>query len=165
MEIYISNICYTYFYLHLLYIYIFFVLYREIICCGSIFRGANGEIIMYPSSMKPCVHLPRRQIITSLTVASPTHSSASTSPVHSVESPSSSPETSSKQTKTDSDSSSDSGYDESSNQGESKIAKNVQVQADVKMIEERPIELDQLSSCKTLQSVNITNQSLQSVSN
>lgn len=139
---------------------------REITCCGSIFRGANGEIIMYSSSLKPCVNIARRQL-TSLTVASPIHSSASTSPVHSVESPSSSSETSSKQTKTDSDSSSDSGYDESSNQGENKIAKNVQVQADVKMIEEavRPIELDQLSSCKTLQSVNITNQSLQSVSN
>lgn len=150
------------------YIYIFFVLHREIICCGSIFRGANGEIIMYPSNLKPCINLARRQLITSLTVASPIHSSASTSPVHGVESPSSSPETSSKQTKTDSDSSSDSGYDESSNQGESKIAKNVQVQADVKMIEEvvRPIELDQLSSCKTLQSVNnIINHSLQSVSN
>ncbi|EGI58586.1 PREDICTED: protein FAM60A [Acromyrmex echinatior] len=140
---------------------------REIICCGSIFRGANGEIIMYPSSLKPCVNLARRQLLSSLTVASPTHSSASTSPIHSVELPSSSSETSSKQTKTDSDSSSDSGYDESSNQGESKIAKNVQVQADVKMIEEtvRPIELDQLSSCKTLQSVTVTNQSLQSVSN
>lgn len=122
---------------------------------------------MYPSILKPCVNLARRQLITSLTVASPIHSSASTSPVHGVESPSSS-ETSSKQTKADSDSSSDSGYDESSNQGESKIAKNVQVQADVKMIEEaaRPIELDQLSSCKTLQSVsNVINQSLQSVSN
>lgn len=140
---------------------------REIICCGSIFRGANGEIIMYPSSLKPCENLTRRQLTSSLTVTSPIHSSASTSPVHSVESPSSGPETSSKQTKTDSDSSSDSGYDDSSNQGESKLAKNVQVQADVKMIEEavRPIELDQLSSCKTLQSVNVTNQSLQSVSN
>ncbi|KYN06480.1 PREDICTED: protein FAM60A [Cyphomyrmex costatus] len=139
---------------------------REIICCGSIFRGANGEIIICPSSLKPCVNLARRKLLSSLTVASPTHSCASTSPIHSVESPSSS-ETSSKQTKTDSDSSSDSGYDESSNPGESKIAKNVQVQADVKMIEEavRPIELDQLSSCKTLQSVNVTNQSLQSVSN
>lgn len=152
--------------MHLIYD-ISFVLYREIICCGSIFRGANGEIIMYPSSLKPCVNLARRQLLSSLTVASPTHSSASISPIHSVESPSSSSETSSKQTKTDSDSSSDSGYDESSNQGESKIAKNVQVQADMKMIEEavRPIELDQLSSCKTLQSVTVTNQSLQSVSN
>lgn len=124
---------------------------------------------MYPSILKPCVNLARRQLITSLTVAaSPIHSSASASPVHGVESPSSSSETSSKQTKTDSDSSSDSGYDESSNQGESKIAKNVQVQADVKMIEEaaRPIKLDQLSSCKTLPSVsNVINQSLQSVSN
>ncbi|XP_024881477.1 SIN3-HDAC complex-associated factor-like [Temnothorax curvispinosus] len=141
---------------------------REIICCGSIFRGVNGEVIMYPSRLKPCINIARRQLITSLTVASPTHSSASTSPVHGVESPSSSPDTSSKQTKTDSDSSSDSGYDESSNQGESKIAKNVQVQADVKMIEKAvtPIELDQLSSCKTLQSVNnVINQSLQSVSN
>ncbi|KAL0132528.1 hypothetical protein PUN28_000343 [Cardiocondyla obscurior] len=106
---------------------------REVICCGSIFRGANGEIIMYSSSLKPCVNLARRQL-TSLTVASSIHS-ASTSPVHGAESPSSNSETSSKQTKTDSDSSSDSGYDESSNQGESKIAKNVQVQADVKMIE------------------------------
>ncbi|XP_011878552.1 PREDICTED: protein FAM60A [Vollenhovia emeryi] len=143
---------------------------RESICCGSIFRGANGEIIMHSSSLKPCINLARRQLLTSIPVASPTHSSASTSPVHGVESPSSSPKTNSKQTKSDSDSSSDSGYDESSNQGESKIAKNVQVQADVKMIEEavRPVELDQLSSCKTFnkQSVSdVINQSLQSVSN
>ncbi|XP_011637551.1 SIN3-HDAC complex-associated factor [Pogonomyrmex barbatus] len=142
---------------------------REITCCGSIFRGANGEIIIYPSVLKPCENLARRQLSTSLAVASPAHSSASTSPIHSDESPSSSPETSSKQTKTFSDSSSDSGYDESSNQGESKIAKNVQVKAEIKTIEEtdkiRSIKLDQLSSCNPLQSINITNQSLQSVSN
>ncbi|XP_067209562.1 SIN3-HDAC complex-associated factor isoform X2 [Linepithema humile] len=128
---------------------------RQMICCGSIFKGAYGEVIMCPPFLKPCTLL-TRQLVTSLTSASPIHSSASASPAHSVESTSSSPETNSKQsTKTFSDSSSDSGYDESSNQYESKIAKNVQVKEDVEMMEEavRPIELDQLSSCKSLQVV------------
>ncbi|KMQ87968.1 protein fam60a [Lasius niger] len=142
---------------------------REVICCGSIFKGANGEVIMYPSFLKPCIScFTRRQLTASLAFVSPIHSSASVSPAHSVESTSSSnTETNSKQsTKTFSDSSSDSGYDESSNQYESKIAKNVQIKEDVEMEESvRSIELEQLSNCKPLQTINVGNQSLQSVSN
>ncbi|EZA51075.1 SIN3-HDAC complex-associated factor [Ooceraea biroi] len=144
---------------------------REIICCGSIFKGAYGEIVIHASFFKPCTScLSRRQLPTSSASASPIHSSASASPAHSDESTSSSSETSSKQgTKTFSDSSSDdSGYDESSNQDESKLAKNVQVKEDVEIMEEeavRPVELDKLSNSGSLQVSNVTNQSLQLVSN
>ncbi|XP_070165784.1 SIN3-HDAC complex-associated factor isoform X1 [Polyergus mexicanus] len=142
---------------------------REVICCGSIFRGANGEVIMYPSFLKPCIScFTGRQLTASLASVSPIHSSASVSPAHSVESTSSAnTETNSKQsTKTFSDSSSDSGYDESSNQYESKMAKNVQIKEDVEMEEPvRSIQLEQLSNCKSLQTINVGNQSLQSVSN
>lgn len=142
---------------------------REVICCGSIFKGANGEVIIYPSFLKPCIScFTRRQLTASLASISPVHSSASVSPAHSVDSTSSSnTETNSKQsTKTFSDSSSDSGYDESSNQYESKIAKNIQIKEDVEMEESiRTIELEQLSNCKSLQTINVSNQSLQSVSN
>jgi len=144
----------------------YFLSYREIVCCGSIFKGSYGEIIIHPAFFKPCTScLSRRQLPISSASASPIHSSASTSPTHSVESTSSSSErTSLKQsTKTFSDlSSDDSGYDDFSiNQDESKLAKKVQVK-DVEMIEDamRPIELD-----KSLQISNVTNQSHQSISN
>lgn len=124
---------------------------------------------MYPSFLKPCIScFTRRQLAASLASISPIHSSASVSPAHSVESTSSSnTETNSKQsTKTFSDSSSDSGYDESSNQYESKLAKNVQIKEDAEMEESvSSIELEQLSNCKSLQTINVSNQSLQSVSN
>ncbi|KAF3423847.1 hypothetical protein E2986_06813 [Frieseomelitta varia] len=101
---------------------------REIICCGTIFRGPYGEVVMDPSMMKPCIRCLARQQrqqqtnalscspVHSSASASPVHSSASASPAHSVESGTET--TVSKQTsKTFSDSSSDSGYDESFNQG------------------------------------------------
>lgn len=143
---------------------------REIICCGSIFKGIYGEIIMYPSVFKPCTScLVRRQLPTSSAFASPVHSCASASPAHSVESTSSNSETSSKQsTKTFSDlSSDDSGYDESSNHDESKSAKNVPPKEDVETMEEAvgSVELDTLANSKSLHVANITNQSLQVVSN
>lgn len=113
--------------------------FREIICCGTIFKGRYGEIIVDPSLIKPCIGCIARQQrqqqtnalscspVHSSASASPVHSSASASPAHSVES---STETmvSKQASKTFSDSSSDSGYDESSNQGvgESKITKIIQ---------------------------------------
>ncbi|XP_076170485.1 uncharacterized protein LOC143148240 isoform X1 [Ptiloglossa arizonensis] len=112
---------------------------REIICCGTIFKGPYGEVIVDPSLIKPCIGCiarQQRQQQTNTLSCSPAHSSASASPVHSSASASpahsveSGTETAvSKQTsKTFSDSSSDSGYDESSNQGvgESKITKIIQ---------------------------------------
>ncbi|XP_054013084.1 uncharacterized protein LOC128894964 isoform X1 [Hylaeus anthracinus] len=112
---------------------------REIICCGTIFKGPYGEVIVDPSLIKPCIGCiarQQRQQQTNALSRSPAHSSASASPVHSSASASpahsveSGTETAvSKQTsKTFSDSSSDSGYDESSNQGvgESKITKIIQ---------------------------------------
>ncbi|XP_043256762.1 uncharacterized protein LOC122399831 isoform X1 [Colletes gigas] len=112
---------------------------REIICCGTIFKGPYGEVIVDPSLIKPCIGCiarQQRQQQTNVLSCSPAHSSASASPVHSSASASpahsveSGTETAvSKQTsKTFSDSSSDSGYDESSNQGvgESKISKIIQ---------------------------------------
>ncbi|XP_076658367.1 uncharacterized protein LOC143362252 isoform X2 [Halictus rubicundus] len=112
---------------------------REVICCGTIFKGPYGEVIVDPSLIKPCIgciaRQQRQQQANALSCspahssasASPVHSSASASPAHSVESGTET--TVSKQTsKTFSDSSSDSGYDESSNQGvgESKITKIIQ---------------------------------------
>ncbi|CAK9803588.1 SIN3-HDAC complex-associated factor [Anthophora plagiata] len=111
---------------------------REIICCGTIFKGPYGEVIVDPSLIKPCIGCIARQQrqqtnalscspVHSSASASPVHSSASASPAHSVESGTET--TVSKQaSKTFSDSSSDSGYDESSNQGvgESKITKIIQ---------------------------------------
>lgn len=147
-------------------LFFFFVCYREVTCCGNIFRGPNGEVMLYLPSLKPCMScLARRQLVTSLPSTSPIHSSASVSPAYSVESTSSSSETTSKQSaKSFSDASSDSGYDESSNQDENKIAKSILVKEDVEMMENapRPIELDQLSSYESLQVVNIANHSLHS---
>lgn len=114
---------------------------RETICCGVIFKGLYGEVMVDPSLIKPCIGCLARQQQQqqqranalgnspshSSASASPVHSSASTSPAHSMESTVES--TVSKPTsKSFSDSSSDSGYDESSNQGvgESKIAKIIQ---------------------------------------
>ncbi|XP_076242397.1 uncharacterized protein LOC143184215 isoform X2 [Calliopsis andreniformis] len=112
---------------------------REVICCGTIFKGPYGEVIVDPSLIKPCIGCIARQQrqqqtnalscspVHSSASASPVHSSASASPAHSVESGTEA--TVSKQTsKMFSDSSSDSGYDESSNQGvgESKITKIIQ---------------------------------------
>ncbi|KAI4492207.1 hypothetical protein M0802_009897 [Mischocyttarus mexicanus] len=108
---------------------------REVICCGTIFKGLYGEVIIDPSLIKPCSgclakrreqqqsNVLRNSPAHSSASTSPAHSSASASPTHSVESGLDSTVT--KQTSKYSDSSSDSGYDESSNQGagEGKITK------------------------------------------
>ncbi|XP_015116073.1 SIN3-HDAC complex-associated factor [Diachasma alloeum] len=109
---------------------------RERICCGEIFRGLYGEIIVDPSLIKRCAGCLARQRrqreanvpantspFHSSAAASPAHSAASSSPSHSVDSSSEASKTTGK---IFSDSSSDSGYDESSNPGigESKIIKS-----------------------------------------
>lgn len=116
------------------YISILSVFGREVTCCGPIFKGPYGEVIMDPTLLKPCVNCleagrQRRQISDSLSASetiSPIHS-ASVSPAHSVELVSPSPSSSEmsmsivKQSQVPknnfSDSSSDSGYDECSSQG------------------------------------------------
>ncbi|XP_031846754.1 uncharacterized protein LOC116433127 isoform X3 [Nomia melanderi] len=143
---------------------------REIICCGTIFKGPYGEVIVDPSLIKPCIGCIARQQrqqqtnalscspVHSSASASPAHSSASASPAHSVESGT---ETAvSKQTsKTFSDSSSDSGYDESSNQGvaESKITKIIQsTSATVKpAIKIQPLKSVQLKAIPVSEAVRL----------
>lgn len=115
---------------------------REITCCGPIFRGLYGEVIVDPGLLKRCVNcLEDRQrqrqagIGSSSASTSPIHS-ASASPMRSVESSSPLPETSLSVAKqhqgvvsksnTFSDASSDSGYDECSNQGVDGGKKNIQ---------------------------------------
>ncbi|XP_012268553.2 SIN3-HDAC complex-associated factor [Athalia rosae] len=111
---------------------------RETICCGTIFKGEYGEVIIDPSLIKPCIGCLARQRQRqanavssspshSSASASPAHSSASASPAHSVDSTVEATATK-PVSKSFSDSSSDSGYDESSNQGvgESKLAKIIQ---------------------------------------
>ncbi|EFN82361.1 SIN3-HDAC complex-associated factor isoform X2 [Harpegnathos saltator] len=123
---------------------------REIICCGTIFKGPYGEVIVDPSLLKPCVGClaTRRQrqrsddISSASEATSPIHS-ASVSPAHSVELPPEASVISSKQNAktTFSDSSSDSGYDECSNQGAysgNKIGKHGQ---DIKLLQ----RMDQMS--------------------
>ncbi|KAK0088989.1 hypothetical protein PV325_009872 [Microctonus aethiopoides] len=124
---------------------------RVTICCGIIFKGQYGEVIVDPTLIKRCanciIQRPRyrqreannlnNSPFHSSASASPAHSLASSSPAHSVDSTNdtataatttaTTTTTTAKPTsKTFSDSSSDSGYDESSNQGigESKIVKS-----------------------------------------
>lgn len=154
--------------------------YREITCCGTIFKGPYGEVIMDPSKFKPCIGClearRRRQqgsdSSSASETASPVHS-ASTSPVHSVELPSE-PTTRTtvvavvqqnnqvSKSNTFSDSSSDSGYDEYSNQGtdSNKAAKNVQK---IKLLPSSVEQMDQIT-CKSLTVVSDPSQ-IQPVSN
>lgn len=134
--------------------------FREIICCGTIFKGPYGEVIIDPALIKPCrgclskqrqqqSNVLRNSPVHSSASASPVHSSASASPTHSVESGVDSAVT--KQTsKTFSDSSSDSGYDESSNQGvgEGKITKVIMnVNPNLKpIVKTQPIKSVQLKA-------------------
>ncbi|XP_034941472.1 SIN3-HDAC complex-associated factor [Chelonus insularis] len=113
---------------------------REKICCGVIFRGLYGEVIVCPELIKRCTNCisrqqeKLRQAESNAASNSPFHSSASASPAYSASSSSSSSpvhnvdssaDTTKSTSKLFSDSSSDSGYDDSSNQGvgENKIAK------------------------------------------
>lgn len=79
--------------------------YSETVCCGTIFKGPNGEVLIDPRFLKPC----------QARLAKCKQLSPGASPVH--EKTSSVDQSNSK---TYSDSSSDSGYDESSNQGAEK---------------------------------------------
>ncbi|XP_014470971.1 PREDICTED: protein FAM60A isoform X2 [Dinoponera quadriceps] len=124
---------------------------REVICCGVIFKGHYGEVIVDPSLLKPCVGClaGRRQRDGSSSASeatSPTHS-ASVSPAHSVELPPEASVVSSKQNPktTFSDSSSDSGYDECSNQGVDSGNKTGKHGPDIKLLQ----RMDQMS-CKSL---------------
>lgn len=127
--------------------------YRTRVCCGVIFKGQYGEVIIDQSLFKPCPgcllrsdeqnkinnlrkNVPSSTAAVAVAPIDSFHSSSSISPAHSSSSSSSSPAHSVDSTTTDSpkqqpgktfsDSSSDSGYDESSNQGiiESKIHDN-----------------------------------------
>lgn len=112
------------------------IFYRETICCGTIFKGPYGEVMIDPTLIKPCIGCvanQQRQRQVNQVSSSPSHSSASASPAHSSASasPAHSVDSAAESTvpkpvsKSFSDSSSDSGYDESSNQGigKSKLAK------------------------------------------
>lgn len=131
------------------------------ICCGTIFKGPYGEVIVEPSLFKPCIGCITRQqrqrqanglqcsAEDSSASASPVHSSASASPEHNVDSVT---ETAvSKQSKTFSDSSSDSGYDESSNQGlgENKLAQSTT------RIELKPVRSVQLNTIPVTEAVRL----------
>ncbi|XP_012279287.1 SIN3-HDAC complex-associated factor isoform X2 [Orussus abietinus] len=146
---------------------------REVICCGTIFKGPYGEVIVDPSLIKPCIGCIARQqqrrqsnILGSSpqhssASASPAHSSASASPAHSLESAVDTTTVPKPTSKSFSDSSSDSGYDESSNQGvgESKITKLIQnshssvKQQAVKMIQ--PVKSVQLKAIPISEAVRL----------
>ncbi|XP_032664394.1 LOW QUALITY PROTEIN: SIN3-HDAC complex-associated factor [Odontomachus brunneus] len=125
---------------------------REVICCGIIFKGPYGEVIVDPSLLKPCVGClaVRRQrqcssdgSSSASEATSPIHS-ASVSPAYSVELPPEASVVSSKQNAktTFSDSSSDSGYDECSNQGaDSGNKTGKHGQQDIKLLQ----RMDQMS--------------------
>lgn len=96
--------------------------YREEICCGTIFKGLNGEIIVDPRLMKPCsaraatthsspIELSTNKLVEKITNAETTTTTTTATTTVGVGIP----------TKVYSDSSSDSGYDESSNQGGSGV--------------------------------------------
>ncbi|XP_024947552.1 uncharacterized protein LOC107274524 isoform X2 [Cephus cinctus] len=144
---------------------------RETICCGIIFKGHYGEVVIDPTLIKPCIgclkrRRERQQQASALgsspshssASASPVHSSASASPAHSVES-TAEPTVPKPTSKTFSDSSSDSGYDESSNQGvgESKIAKIIQNSSSTvkPAVKVQPIKSVQLKSIPTSEAVRL----------
>lgn len=119
--------------------------HREIICCGTIFKGPYGEVIVDPSLLKPCVGClaARRQqqrgsdsSSSASEATSPIHS-ASVSPAHSVELPPEASVVSSKQNAKTAfcDSSSDSGYDECSNQGADSGNKTGKHGQDIKLLQ------------------------------
>lgn len=94
---------------------------REKVCCGTIFKGPNGELLLDPSFLKPC----RGRIAASCRLV-PVANGRVESTTQNVESSTNSPTSEIKVeidisestvTKLYSDSSSDSGYDDSSNQG------------------------------------------------
>lgn len=85
---------------------VFFLFFREKVCCGTIFKGRFGEVIVDPRFLKPCqgCNVPKERPAAPDQAGGESGSSTNAN-------------TSNKLTKSYSDSSSDSGYDESSNQG------------------------------------------------
>lgn len=80
--------------------YFVLLVLREKICCGTIFRGLNGEVLLDQRFLKPCnARLANCKLRRSECKTESDISDTSSSKVY------------------NSDSSSDSGYDESSNQG------------------------------------------------
>lgn len=73
-------------------------------CCGRIYKGPNGEVLIDPRLLKPC-----KARLAVLCKTLPVAEKAQSSDVNST-----------KSTDSSSDSSSDSGYDESSNPGAEK---------------------------------------------
>lgn len=73
---------------------------REKICCGIVFKGPNGELLLDPRFLKPCDARVQMCKLRSSKIAKPQAEGAEPAV-----------------TKSYSDNSSDSGYDESSNQG------------------------------------------------
>lgn len=85
-------------------------IYREKICCGIIFKGPNGELLLDSRFLKPCdARLQMCKLRSSNNAAKA--QTDGTEPVV---------------TKGYNDNSSDSGYDESSNQGSAEFKKEVQ---------------------------------------
>lgn len=108
-----------------------FVFYSEKVCCGIIFKGLHGEVIVDPRFITPCKNSKRRNQQAPVDVdlndkpsslapmdSSITHTSSIISPsARGIQSSVIQTQVVGK-TKAFSDTSSDSGYDESSNQGE-----------------------------------------------
>lgn len=95
-----------------LYSLVLFCINREKICCGEVFKGPNGELLLDPRLLKPCTA--RLQICKLQTAESKVSADGNETTI----------------SKGFSDSSSDSGYDESSNQGvnvDNAFKKEVQV--------------------------------------
>ncbi|XP_054275844.1 SIN3-HDAC complex-associated factor-like [Macrosteles quadrilineatus] len=80
---------------------------REKVCCGVIFKGPHGQVIVDPRFLKPCVY---KRAHAHTHVAAPTTTATNTTAAVAT--------TDASSTKIYSDNSSDSGYDESSNPGE-----------------------------------------------
>ncbi|XP_022191999.2 SIN3-HDAC complex-associated factor [Nilaparvata lugens] len=79
---------------------------REKVCCGIIFKGRNGQVLIDSRFFKPCDHRDATSSPPSVTtVVAPSHAPKATCPTTASSPPFS-------------DTSSDSGYDESSNQSE-----------------------------------------------
>lgn len=82
----------------------FLSLSSEIVCCGTIYKGPNGEVLIDPRFLKPCAaRMAMCKVLPSI-------EKAQSSDISSTKS----------STDSSSDSSSDSGYDESSNPGAEK---------------------------------------------
>jgi hypothetical protein len=92
------------------------VLFREKVCCGTIFKGPYGAVIVDPRFLKPCRGCKNQQQ-EKATVTSAGQGPGTGDGAAGGREDSSSGMKGSKLAKSYSDSSSDSGYDESSNQG------------------------------------------------